>query len=452
MAKVQGKQIADGAITSTQAETATGTISTINGGDAAVGGTSAGLSNRDHQHAVATAAAGAIAIGDAAAEGGSSDLARADHVHSLAAPAAPADTDKSAASAGASSAPARADHKHDVSTAAPIAVGAALLEGTSTDLARADHQHTHGNQAGGALHADATTGTAGFMSAADKLKLDAMQDAAGIDAKESVRVRTQADDTLSGLAVRDGITPLVGDRVLVDQQTTTSEDGIYIAAAGAWARAADMATGTEARGSIVHVEEGTADADKLFQCTNNAAGDVVGTDGLTFSQIGSGSPRGAGAGLVLNGNDIDAVATDASIVVSAGSIGVGVLQTDGMHGVRGGGTQHAEAIASGASGFMSGADKAKLDGVGAGAEANLTDQQEAVTTQNITGADTVLTAVLSAVPDSNASVSLYLNKLLQQQGAGFDYTISGTAITWLASSGSAVDLETTDSLVAVYKS
>ena len=174
MPKLRGKQIADNEVTSTQAETATGAISTVNAGDAAVGGTSVGLSNRDHQHAVATGAATAqIDVGDAAAEGVSSNLAREDHQHALPAPAAPADVTKAAASAGAATTVARADHKHDVSTAAAVELtDATNAEGVASSLARSDHTHAHGNRGGGTLHAAATTGVAGFMSAADKTKLE----------------------------------------------------------------------------------------------------------------------------------------------------------------------------------------------------------------------------------------------------------------------------------------
>lgn len=54
---------------------------------------------------------------------------------------------------------------------------------------------------------------------------------------------------------------------------------------------------------------------------------------------------------------------DASIVVAADTVQVGVLATDAQHGVRGGGTQHADVIAGGASGFMDGARATKLDGL-----------------------------------------------------------------------------------------
>lgn len=48
----------------------------------------------------------------------------------------------------------------------------------------------------------------------------------------------------------------------------------------------------------------------------------------------------------------------------------GALTDDTAHGTRGGGALHADVIAGGADGFMTGADKTKLDGIDAGAEAN----------------------------------------------------------------------------------
>ena len=70
----------------------------------------------------------------------------------------------------------------------------------------------------------------------------------------------------------------------------------------------------------------------------------------------------------------------------------------------------------------------------------------------ISSSDTALTDLLNNTPISDASVALYLNGLQQQQGATFDYTLSGTTITWLASTGTAVDMDATDVLIAVYLS
>ena len=79
-----------------------------------------------------------------------------------------------------------------------------------------------------------------------------------------------------------------------------------------------------------------------------------------------------------------------------------------------------------------------------------TENQEEIATQVITGTDTALTATLSATPSSNASVVLYLNGVFQKQGAGEDYTIAGDTITWLAATGTAVDMDTTDELFVTY--
>jgi hypothetical protein len=80
------------------------------------------------------------------------------------------------------------------------------------------------------------------------------------------------------------------------------------------------------------------------------------------------------------------------------------------------------------------------------------ERQEEIATQAITGTDTALTATLSFTPKSASSVNLYLNGVHQSQGVGKDYTVSGTTITWLAGTGTAVDLEVADVLDASYVS
>lgn len=71
----------------------------------------------------------------------------------------------------------------------------------------------------------------------------------------------------------------------------------------------------------------------------------------------------AGAGLTKTGVTIDVVANaDGSIVVAANDVKVGVINAT-QHGTLAGGTTHADAVAAGASGFMTGADKTKLDAI-----------------------------------------------------------------------------------------
>lgn len=87
----------------------------------------------------------------------------------------------------------------------------------------------------------------------------------------------------------------------------------------------------------------------------------------TISEIVAGAGL-TGSGLTGPTATLDVVAGDGSIVVNPNDIVVGVI-SDAQHGNRGGGSLHDLAIASGAAGFMSGADKAKLDGIAAGAVA-----------------------------------------------------------------------------------
>lgn len=101
------------------------------------------------------------------------------------------------------------------------------------------------------------------------------------------------------------------------------------------------------------------------------------------------------------------------------------------------------------------ADSAQTEGIDWVDQSTLsptTDRQERVTTELITSGDVALTDQLDYTPVSNASVSLYLNGVHQIQGAGEDYTISGKVITWLRGTGTAVPMQTTDDLVAVYRS
>lgn len=92
----------------------------------------------------------------------------------------------------------------------------------------------------------------------------------------------------------------------------------------------------------------------------------------------------AGAGLTGGGSastvTLDVVANaDGSIVVAADDVKVGVLATDVQHGTRGGGGVHANVAAAGAAGFMTGADKTKLDGIAVGANLFVAeDAQDAV--------------------------------------------------------------------------
>jgi phage-related tail fiber protein len=80
---------------------------------------------------------------------------------------------------------------------------------------------------------------------------------AGLSWKNSVKVATTANIALSGLQTIDGYTTVAGDRVLVKNQSTPSQNGIYIASAGSWIRSTDADSSAEIDQMAVYVKEGT---------------------------------------------------------------------------------------------------------------------------------------------------------------------------------------------------
>jgi hypothetical protein len=130
-----------------------------------------------------------------------------------------------------------------------------------------------------------------------------------------VRCSTTSADSLSGLAARDGVTPIAGDRVLVKDHGTASSTGIYVAAAGAWARAVDMPTGAVIPGMVVEVREGTANGGKLFHVVDLTGPVTVGTDDMTWEEIAGGG-GGGGTSISQAGGS---VAVDGSGIITATS-------------------------------------------------------------------------------------------------------------------------------------
>ena len=140
------------------------------------------------------------------------------------------------------------------------------------------------------------------QDAATKAYVDAY--ALGLDVKPSVRATTTANLTLSGAQMIDGVSVIAGDRVLVKDQSTGSQNGIYVAASGAWARSSDADTSAEVTpGMYTFVEEGTVNADSGWICTNDGA-IVLATTALTFVQFSGAGQIAAGTGITKTGNTI----------------------------------------------------------------------------------------------------------------------------------------------------
>jgi hypothetical protein len=145
----------------------------------------------------------------------------------------------------------------------------------------------------------------GAQDAATKAYVDAMQ--TGLDIKASVRAATTANITLSNTQTIDGVALSVGDRVLVKDQSTASQNGIYVVASGSWTRATDCdnTPGTEVTsGLFTFVESGTVNADSGWTLTTDGA-ITVGTTALAFVQFSGAGQITAGAGLSKTGNTLD---------------------------------------------------------------------------------------------------------------------------------------------------
>jgi hypothetical protein len=152
------------------------------------------------------------------------------------------------------------------------------------------------------------------QDAATKYYVDTV--AQGLDVKASVLAATTANITLSGAQTIDGVSVVAGDRVLVKNQTTQADNGIYVAASGAWARSADANTWDELVSAYTFVEEGSTYADSGWVCTINKGG-TLGTTPITFSQFSGAGTYLAGTGLTLTGNTFSITNT----AVTAGSYG-----------------------------------------------------------------------------------------------------------------------------------
>ncbi|WP_460052692.1 phage tail protein [Pseudomonas sp. H1_A05] len=109
-----------------------------------------------------------------------------------------------------------------------------------------------------------------------------------LDTKQSVRVATTANITLAGLQTIDSVVLLDGDRVLVKNQAAAKDNGLYVAAMGAWSRSLDADSSVEVTSALlVSVEQGASQADTRWQLVTDGA-IVLGTTPLVFQNVNHG--------------------------------------------------------------------------------------------------------------------------------------------------------------------
>jgi hypothetical protein len=328
--------------------TYSGTVTTQAIGDTGTAGVAATTSRGDHGHgmpAFGTVVA-QTGYGGASANGSAASIARSDHLHgtvSLTATAPSTQAIGDAAAVGAGTDPARNDHKHGMpafggAVTAETTFGQASGVGAAATLPRSDHTHgspTHlaadhssiSLSAFAVPTADLNIGSHKLINVTDptnpqdaSTKLYVDNAIAGLSWKAPARAASTANLALTGTQTVDGVALIAGDRILVKNQTTPSANGIYVVAAGAWARSTDADAANELLNAAVYIEEGTTQADTAWTGTANAP-ITVGSTNLPFVQFSGAGTYTAGNGLTLTGN-VFAVGAGSGILSNPGAVAV----------------------------------------------------------------------------------------------------------------------------------
>jgi len=189
----------------------------------------------------------------------------------------------------------------------------------------------------------------GFVdeSLANKAYVD--QVAQGLDAKPSVKVASTTNipatysngtagvgatltSTSNGAISIDGVSPIVNDRILIKDQTTATQNGIYIVSTigdGSTAFVLTRATPEDqpaelSGGSFVFVEEGTIGGDNGYVFTHTGL-PTFGTTTLDVSQFSGAGQVVAGDALSKSGNRLDVEVDNSSMEVNADQLRVKAL-------------------------------------------------------------------------------------------------------------------------------
>ncbi|MFF4552681.1 hypothetical protein [Streptomyces sp. NPDC001422] len=163
----------------------------------------------------------------------------------------------------------------------------------------------------------------------------------GLRWKQPVRVATTANGTLASAFANgqtiDGITLATGDRILLKDQSTGGDNGIYIvAASGAPARAGDADSATELYGATVVVLSGTVNADRTYTQTVDSI--TLGTTAQTWVQAGGGQSYSAdGNGIEVSSNtfslELDGSTLQKSssgLRIGSAAAGAGLVESSGV--------------------------------------------------------------------------------------------------------------------------
>ena len=226
----------------------------------------------------------------------------------------------------------------------------------------------------------------------------------GLDVKQSVRAATTGPVTLAtdleaGDTLDSTVTLVAGNRILVKNQSTASQNGIYVVqASGAPVRAADANgttdTGEVSGGTFVFVEEGTLNADSGFVVSSNGTINV-GSDAMNWVQFSGAGAITAGDGLTQDGTTINAVGTTDRISVSANAIDIASTYV---------GQNTITTLGTITTGTWNGVDIAVADG-GTGAS-TAADARTNLGIKTTTGAVTTSTSVLARTAHQACAASI----------------------------------------------
>ena len=176
------------------------------------------------------------------------------------------------------------------------------------------------------------------QDAATKAYVDSV--ANGLDVKDSVKVATTANlsatydngaGTLTagsnGAISIDGVSLTSGDRVLVKDQSTATQNGIYTvttvgdgSTAYVLTRAPDADTASELTGgTFFFAEQGSTNADNGYVATHNGV-PTFGSTSITFAQFSGAGQISAGDALTKTGNQINVAVDDSTIEISSDAL------------------------------------------------------------------------------------------------------------------------------------
>jgi hypothetical protein len=234
----------------------------------------------------------------------------------------------------------------------------------------------------------------------------------GLSTKNSVRIATVSAGTLvssfeNGDTI-DDIVLVTGDRILIKDQVSGVENGIYtVNSTGTPTRSDDLATSSNSAGVYTFVETGTVNGDNGLVCINDTGTGVVGTDALVFTQFSGAGQIDAGTGLTKSGSTLN-VDSSQTHVTQIGTLVAGIWNANVISATYGG---------TGASTLTS---NSVLLGNGSG-----TIQSPSTITYNTS----TLTLPKIISNDSTSSTSNSIGAVLLSGGIGISNDTDATSIT-----------------------